>query len=434
MNILIVDDEPAVIQIIRKVINWEQAKIDHVFTANNVPCAKQILQSNSVDIILCDIEMSRENGLDLMKWIQEQNLSIEKLLLTSYKSFEYAQTAISLGISEYILKPVKYAELQQTIEKAGKRIQQLRKKEHYRKYGEYIGTVQNPIYDFFEDLVSEKIFSIPHLIKEEILNRELALDFDSQYTLIWFSGTDRSNIEKLGKRSFFYLQNIAENLFSNTVYIPFERDILFILDSSISEGQLQNLCHVYMEKINEVLKHSLSAYVIQNVDMTHLSESSDYLIEMAKYYNSSGQEIFYADEYNYTSQFSESSQKINIEYSASETDIVSQIMKYINTHLEDTIDREHLESLVHLNKDYLNRLFKKATGHTIMHYIQLCRIEKAKQLLCSENSANITSICMQIGFNSPAYFTKVFKRQTGFSPSEYRNLQVCKEITATPNI
>ena len=67
MNLLIVDDEPAIILIIRKAIDWEYTEIDRVFSANNISRAKDIFNEHTIDILLCDIEMSQENGLDLLR-------------------------------------------------------------------------------------------------------------------------------------------------------------------------------------------------------------------------------------------------------------------------------------------------------------------------------------------------------------------------------
>ena len=74
---------------------------------------------------------------------------------------------------------------------------------------------------------------------------------------------------------------------------------------------------------------------------------------------------------------------------------------------------------MHLNGDYLNRIYKSAMGFSLMEYIQHLRIEKAKKLL-RETSDSISEICGQTGYDSPPYFAKIFKKQTGQTPSEYR--------------
>ena len=97
---------------------------------------------------------------------------------------------------------------------------------------------------------------------------------------------------------------------------------------------------------------------------------------------------------------------------------VASVKKYIWDHLGESITREQLSGLAHLNKDYLNRLFKRYTGYSIIQYIQLCRIDRAKRLL-SEGQKSITEVSIECGFNSPAYFTKIFLRLTGVSPKQY---------------
>ncbi len=68
---------------------------------------------------------------------------------------------------------------------------------------------------------------------------------------------------------------------------------------------------------------------------------------------------------------------------------------------------------------YLFRIFKEKTGKTIMEYYMELKIERAKQLL-RENELSIGDISERLAFNAPNYFTKVFKRMTGFTPSAYK--------------
>ena len=67
MNLLIVDDEVYVVRAIRSRIDWNSLGIDEVFVAFNARKAKDVLRENKIDIIVTDIEMPQENGLELMQ-------------------------------------------------------------------------------------------------------------------------------------------------------------------------------------------------------------------------------------------------------------------------------------------------------------------------------------------------------------------------------
>ena len=112
MNLLMVDDDAHVLESIQKRVKWERLGIDHVYKASYVSAAKIILRECRIDLLLCDIEMPQESGLDLLAWIREKKMNIQVMMLTSYAEFDYAQRALSLECLEYFLKPVDYEKLE----------------------------------------------------------------------------------------------------------------------------------------------------------------------------------------------------------------------------------------------------------------------------------------------------------------------------------
>ena len=106
MNILIVDDDSYVLEMIRKKLDWERMGITEIFSATSANQAKEIITGQTIDILLSDIEMPGESGLELLEWVRRQNIDLEAMFLTSYAEFEYAKKAIELKSLEYYLKPV----------------------------------------------------------------------------------------------------------------------------------------------------------------------------------------------------------------------------------------------------------------------------------------------------------------------------------------
>lgn len=115
MEILIVDDEVMVVTLIKKHVDWEKIGVTAVRTAYNAQSAKRRVQENNIDLIICDIEMPQENGLVFLGWVKEHYPEISTIILTAYPEFHYAQTAISLGVKRYLLKPISFAELSETV-------------------------------------------------------------------------------------------------------------------------------------------------------------------------------------------------------------------------------------------------------------------------------------------------------------------------------
>ena len=79
-----------------------------------------------------------------------------------------------------------------------------------------------------------------------------------------------------------------------------------------------------------------------------------------------------------------------------------------------------MASHVNLSSGYFERIFKISTGLTLANYITKVRVEKAGQLLKGIVGHNISQIAEEVGYSDVYYFSRVFKQNTGFTPSQYR--------------
>lgn len=102
------------------------------------------------------------------------------------------------------------------------------------------------------------------------------------------------------------------------------------------------------------------------------------------------------------------------------TPTVQDIMNYMESHLTETITLDSLAHIFSLSKYYMCHIFKAETGTTVINYLLLLRISKAKSLLCE--GKNVTETCYLAGFANYSNFITTFKKHTGYTPKKYSAL------------
>ncbi|PWU70310.1 response regulator transcription factor [Gracilibacillus dipsosauri] len=100
--------------------------------------------------------------------------------------------------------------------------------------------------------------------------------------------------------------------------------------------------------------------------------------------------------------------------------ILIQVKGYLDSHYQDAVSLEGIAEKVGLSSYYLSKLFKEHFGVTFVEYLTNIRIQKAKDFLL-DGSKPLKEIALDIGYKDPNYFSRVFKKEVGLSPSEYRN-------------
>lgn len=102
-----------------------------------------------------------------------------------------------------------------------------------------------------------------------------------------------------------------------------------------------------------------------------------------------------------------------------ENNLVSDIMNILKNSLYAHLTLEDIVRQTYYSKTFLNNIFKKNTDLSIMQYYRLLKIEEAKRLL--REGFSPSEVSQKLNFESPTYFTKVFKKAMGLTPSEYKN-------------
>lgn len=118
LKVLLVDDEPFIIQGLQVLIDWEKEGYEPPITASNGQEAYDILLRENIDLVIADINMPIMTGLELLKNIREKGgTNAYFVILSGYAEFSYAQEAIRYDCTDYILKPVEEESLKNVIQK-----------------------------------------------------------------------------------------------------------------------------------------------------------------------------------------------------------------------------------------------------------------------------------------------------------------------------
>lgn len=114
-KVVIIDDEPIIVEGLSRSINWKDAQCQVVGMAYSGEEGLKLIRREKPDIIFSDIRMPYMDGLTMIAAIKSEFPNTQITILTGYRDFDYAQRAIKLGVTRFLLKPSKMDELEEAL-------------------------------------------------------------------------------------------------------------------------------------------------------------------------------------------------------------------------------------------------------------------------------------------------------------------------------
>lgn len=417
-RIMIVDDDEIVRKGLVKNIDWSSYGIEVVYEAKNGKEALNKIEEVMPDIIMSDIQMPFMDGLELSECVYRLYPRIKMVLLTAYEEFDYVKRALKYKVSEYVLK--------------------------YESNENIIKAVQHAVEQYKLDVENEE------LIK---LNRDVLIN--NFFCEVCFSDVKeeiiRKNINALNLKfsgNYFsiimiHLQELG--LVNNTEFIIRKRELFRIIENQLISSVGELYCEVYSfqdkENLNIVLvnkrpdgeQSKLITCIEKKLKIFEKSLKTSLLIGLSKWCE--GIRNLYCC-------YSQVLKDINLEYmigsgknntqskiidcskysESQETPlkIIGEIIQYIEKNYADEgLSLNNISQKVHLSSNYVSVLFKKYKEINISDYIIKVRIRKAEELLVS-TSYKTYEIANKIGYTNSQYFSVLFKKLKGLSPTEFR--------------
>ena len=256
MEILLVDDEIYTIRILQTAIDWKSHQVEQVWSALGAARAREILRERQIDLVICDIEMPKESGLDLLRWLRENKYDTEIILLTCHTEFAYAKQALSLGAYDYCVKPINVEDIEKVAAGALLHIQESRKMRKAWEEKDYLEKKRKVVEtSFWRDTLEGRNGSSPDDIMKHAKENKVSLELNDTFCMALFStkfveqeGTDEAV-------DFFHItRNFFDKLELQAVLLEDrDRGKWTVLICNLPSEDFGRICDDYLKMFHEMI-------------------------------------------------------------------------------------------------------------------------------------------------------------------------------------
>ncbi|MFC5407157.1 helix-turn-helix domain-containing protein [Cohnella soli] len=475
MRCLLIDDDIPTVEALRDIMDWSEYGITQLMTAHNIQDAKALFDAEVPDLVICDIEMPRGSGIDMIKWVRENGYDCAFIFFTCHESFDFASTAISYNADSYLIKPLDKQRLEPVLYKAIESLKRKRTLGEYSKLGlTWLKNKDLVEKSFWRDVLTATISPRMDLIQGEIRKRDLSLSVDGKY-ILFLAVVAKSEIEGEWEDSTFHyaLCNLSsEVLFGGPNHdrvIPYQADdrfyVAIVLDGGIVMDKLKSEGERLIRLCKQFLKCVVTCYIGEEAAITEIAQTKTELEKRdALNIIFRGNIHFQKDrlQYDTKDRYSLDTELFTTLFVQKEkVQIVNRLKKELETlALQNKLDpmtfhsiREDFLQVVYafltrnniqahrlFAEDIAQRMYQKSENSVFdfmkwAHFITEKTIETLKEALQSEGVVEKVKRFIQENYNrdltrddvasnvylTPDYLAKAFKNETGMTIKEYLN-------------
>jgi two-component system response regulator YesN len=407
---IVVDDEYLVRLGIKETISWNDYNIEIVGEATNGKKGLELVNELKPDIIISDIKMPIMDGLEFVKHINEINNDCRSIILSGYKDFEYAKETLENGAYTYLLKPIDNSELVNSVLNAlGDLLKEREKEKYLTSLKEELPSIKHI---FLLDLTSGKYTAVEK-IKEKIDLLNIPINQEGYVLYCHIDNTENQEIIKESLNNFY---NIINEVFNNNMNQIagdlFDSYFVLIVSGDKELIELENLCNKALrqfEKTNsEVLSIGLSNKYFQ---FNKISDNFLQAKHLAK------NKLFPTINTVSTSTYLSSKYRQQ----------VVEAMQYIAENFNKNISIKMVSESLYVSESHLMHIFKDDVGKTFNECLTDYRLIIAKKMLLS-GKYKIYEIAEKVGYSDVKYFSQIFRKKEGISPTDYLNQENNGEV------
>lgn len=394
-RICILDDEYLTCLGLEKAVPWDTIGVEVAFTALDGKKGLELIRKEKPDLVLTDIRRPGLTGVDLVKELKEDGFNGEIVVLTAYRDFDYAVETYKSGIFSYLLKPVDNDELLKTVKEAIVKLNGKRKEKERKRNRE--GNLSRMESSFFYQLLH-------NITNEEFIQNSKKFEFEVPASGILFllkkeNPEEEGNLTEAGNLLLSKVKEEGINYFVR----PGEASYLAFIDSKEEE------------KILSILRKSFSL-VEEKTDTIFTGSICSYSspVEISLAYKTDKDNIKNKMFFGFNSIEIPKENSISYRHYVA----IQDFYRILSEHYKDDLSVSMVSERRNVSDSYLRHLLRKSLGRTFNDILTDYRISLSKKLL-KEGKLRVNEIADKVGYNDEKYFSRVFKKRVGVSPSDY---------------
>ena len=416
-KVFLVEDEIATREGIRDAVDWSAAGYQFCGEAPDGEIALPLIRERRPETVVTDIKMPFMDGLQLCRILRETLPATKIIILSGHDEFKYAQEAIQIGVTEYLLKPIVPQDLVAALRKVARQIDEERRTR-----------------DHLQALQAQMVSHRP-LLRERCL-----LD------LVAGTSSSADFVEQARSLEIDLLAPCYQVLVVRTVLHPDApeaplsavcRQIDAVLAEIIGETDSVVSFRQGLKETILILKGESPDILVRQAQglrdqiLPRVAERTGYLIVIGTGEPTERLGTIALSFAQALAQISTDERPTPAEAPAPTTDPqlaqrrgdspVAKARSYIDAHYADPdISLSQVAAQVLLSPTYFSVVFGREVGATFIEYLTSVRIRKAIELLRS-TSLTSSEIAYRIGYENPRYFYSVFRKVVGQPPNEFRH-------------
>jgi len=488
IRILIVEDEPPIARAVKQMIETSSNAFEVVGCEINGQTALLRMEEEEVDVVITDIRMPVMDGLEFLERAIVMNPNCLSVVLSGHQDFTYAQTALRLGAFDYLLKPLAPDKLKHLLNRLEEAFSKNALQSNRGKWD--VSTFQSAMTSGNTDcwVVLANAGSWPLIPDDTLVPGAAFWKKHSPKKLIRYFMQQQEEVlvleGKVSTECVFILKNIKEDrvkLLVQKLYIELtnltalpitiycaDSPVVFwetghlvramrsklynniklctgglLLDFEVKEKSdvkltdlptfdvVGALCINNYKMLNEALSTTIDSAIEKGITQQEFLRFLDIVINDERLIAQSTANLKFelseaiSNAVNAEGLKEDLAQILNqfnlVESKTDKKELILQIENYLIENYTKSISNELLSELFGFVPSYISKIFRGQTGMSPSEYLTKLRIEKAKSLLDEQQDLLVREVGVLVGYNDPYYFSKAFRKITGLWPTQYQS-------------